>query len=360
VNRYSGLQLFAAKCVLVALVALIVGPRLADNPSELAVSILVVLAMLGLAVAAYEGLSHALALVLARLWGRHPATGREPPPAPNRLQARHILAALGAYLAAQAVVWFIVAGIAVGRAGTAASQETLTQALFSSVAVALPVSLIAGGIALLLVLRAWSRWLGPLVLARTLGLSWGTGRQIGAGLASGTALSLIILPLMSVLPDQPAPSDPITQILTSSVSARWAWLLSAVLLAPPVEEVMFRGVLLGGLAKTWNVRAAAIISGGTFWVLHAPEWVRWPVAAAIGLLTLLVTGLRLRTRALGPSMAAHFAYNLVLAAALASVSAEPRPAPRADGPHWAQLPGGALHPPNIAESKLKRGMRRTL
>jgi membrane protease YdiL (CAAX protease family) len=90
-------------------------------------------------------------------------------------------------------------------------------------------------------------------------------------------------------------------------------MISAVLLAPPIEELMFRGALLGGLADTGNIRKAAIISGTTFWLMHGPEFVHWPAAVAIGLLTVLATVLRLRHRSLGPAIAAHFGYNLILA-----------------------------------------------
>jgi membrane protease YdiL (CAAX protease family) len=241
-------------------------------------------------------------------------------------------------MAAQAVVWICVAIVAISQVGTGGDPEGFTKALSSHVAVALPASLAAGCIALLLVLRDWSRRLGPVALSGLLCLSWGTARQIAGGLAAGAALSAIVLPLMAYASDRPASPDPMTQILTSSASARWAWILSAVLLAPPVEEVMFRGVLLGGLTETWSVRAAALISGGTFWLMHAPEWVHWPAAVAIGLLTIVVTRLRLRTGALGPSMAAHFAYNLLLAAALASVRTDGVPPPGSDDPKWAQLP----------------------
>jgi membrane protease YdiL (CAAX protease family) len=347
-SRYSRRQLVAAKCAIIALIAFIAGPQLADTPGERAVSIVVVLLIAGAAAAAYEALSHALALTLGRLSGPDRALTRlgavaeiaESSPAvpDNRLRSRHVLTALVAYMGAQAVVWICTAIVAVTQVGTAGDPEAFTRALSSYITIALPASIVAGCVALLLVLRNWSRRLGPEGLSVLLGLSWGTARQIAGGLAAGAALSAIVLPLLAYAWERPATPDPVTHILTSSAAARWAWILSAVLLAPPVEEIMFRGVLLGGLAETWNVRAAALISGGTFWLMHAPEWTHWPAAVAIGLLTIVVTRLRLRSGALGPSMAAHFAYNLLLTAALAGVRPEGVTPPGSEGSKWAQLP----------------------
>jgi membrane protease YdiL (CAAX protease family) len=359
VSRYSSRQLLLAKGALVVLVAVLAGPQLAKNPGENAVSVLSTFVLVALAVVAYEALSHTLALIVARIWGRHTVASRSQRDSPGRLRLRNVLTALGAYLGAQAVVWIVVATIAVLRVGIGATPETLRQVILSSMTVALPASLAAGCIAVLLVLQDWRKRLGPPVLAGILGLSSGSGRQIVTGLAGGALLSIMVLPLMSLVPDQPTVPDPVTQIVTSSASARWAWMLSAVLLAPPVEEVMFRGVLLGGLTTAWSARAATFIQGGIFWLLHAPEWGRWPAAVAIGLLTILVTALRLRTRSLGPSMAAHFAYNLVLAVMLASATSERGPSPRFDGPRWAHLPGGVSAPPAL-ERRLWQEARPTL
>jgi membrane protease YdiL (CAAX protease family) len=341
--RYSRAQLVIAKLAVIALLALILGPQLAEKPSEQAISILVVLAMVGGAVAVYEVLSHGLALAVARLWPRPAAPDSDadsdptsPLITPNALQTRHVLSALGAYLAAQALVWIGTAIVVISDVGLSAKPEAFTRALASYVSVALPASVIAGCIALLLVLRDWRRRMGPAALNTLLGLSWGTTRQIVTGLAGGAALSILVFPLLALVSDDPASPDPVSQLVITSESARWAWIVSAVLLAPPVEEVMFRGVLLGGLSETWSVRAAALVSGGTFWLMHAPEWAHWPAAVAIGLLTIVVTRLRLRTGAVGPSMAVHFAYNLMLALALV---ASPRAGVLPSGPEesrWAQ------------------------
>jgi membrane protease YdiL (CAAX protease family) len=221
--------------------------------------------------------------------------------------------------------------MAAARAAKGGSHGDLIQALTGLVPVALPGSLVAGGIALLLVLRRWRKRLGGPALEGLLGLSWARPRQVVNGALGGAALALFVLPLMAVITDRPGPPDLITQLAGSSNSTLWAWVISAVLLAPPIEELMFRGVLLGALANTWNIRAAALISGTTFWLMHGPEFVHWQAAVAIGLLTILATWLRVRSRSLSPSIAAHFGYNLVLAMVI-SLAMISRPA----GTRWAR------------------------
>jgi membrane protease YdiL (CAAX protease family) len=337
VNRYSSRQLIVAKCALVALVALIMGPALADHPGEIPITILVVLALIGASLGAYEALSHGLAGVLARYWQEPPKLPEEriealgvPSSHIHHLRRRDVVTALLAYLGAQALVWTIAGVIAAARVGRG-DQSDLLHALAGLVPVALPGSLVAGGIALVLVLRRWKERLGSGALSNLLGLSWGRPRQIVNSILGGAALALLILPLMSIVARKPGPPDIMTQLAGSSNATLEAWMISAVLLAPPIEELMFRGALLGGIASTWNVRAGALVSGTTFWLMHGPEFVHWPAALAIGLLTILATGLRVRSRSLGPSIAAHFGYNLVLATVVATAMFT-----KADQSRWAR------------------------
>jgi membrane protease YdiL (CAAX protease family) len=317
--RYSGRQLLLAKCAVVALIACVAGPALADDRSGIPMTILVVFVMAGVAVALYEALSRGLAIVLGRSWHDHPlpagkaveidAASRV---GPGSLRRRDVVIALLIYLGAEAVVWAVVGVIAAVRAGDAGDHAALLSALTALVPVALPGSLVAGGLAVFLVLRKWRKRLGARALADLLGLSRSRPRQVTNGILAGAALALFILPVMGLVADPSEPPDLMTQLAGSSSAALRAWILSAVLLAPPIEELMFRGVLFGGLTETWNIRAAAVISGATFWLMHGPEFVHWPAAAAIGLLTILATWLRVRSRSLGPAIGAHFGYNLVL------------------------------------------------
>ena len=319
-QRYSGRQLVLAKCVVVGVIALVAGPGLAQERNEIPVTILVVFTLTGAAVGAYEALARGLAIVLSRFGHPIPASAPEPAeastlslPPPGGLRRRDIIVALIAFLGAEALVWTIAGVVAAVNAGTAQDHAALLQALIRLVPIALPGSLIAGGLALLLMLRRWRRRFGGETVVNLLGLTWGRPRQVSNGVLAGVALAFFILPLMGLAAQRGEPPDVMTQLAGSSTAALRAWMISAVLLAPPIEELMFRGVLLGGLAKTWSIPAAAALSGTSFWLMHGPEFVHWPAAIAIALLTILTTWLRLKSRTLGPSIGAHFGYNLVLA-----------------------------------------------
>jgi membrane protease YdiL (CAAX protease family) len=227
-----------------------------------------------------------------------------------------VVTAFIAYLSAQILVWMVAGVLAAASARTTVSAD-LIPALARIVPIALPASLVAAGLALVLVLRRWRRRLGGGTLARVLGLSWGGRSQVRKAALSGAGLALLMLPLMGLVVHRPEPPDLITQLTSSSGSALWAWIISAVLLAPPIEELMFRGALLGGLGETWSFRGGAVVSATTFWLMHGPEFVHWPAALAIGTMTILATRLRVKSGALGPAIALHFGYNLVLGTFLA-------------------------------------------
>lgn len=350
-RRYSGRQLIAAKCAVVAVAALVAGPALANGAGDLAISIIVVFAMLGACLAVYEVLSHGLALVLGRITKRSDGesvavslgTDGEASLAlsstPAKLRRRDVLWAFLWYLTAGAFVWTVAAMVATVQVGVDSEEEAITHALKPMVPVALPLSVIAAGIALLFVLHGWRKRLGPKRLAEMIGLSWGMSRHRLIGIVCGATLSLLFIVFTPLLPEAPEP-DLIAEAAMSSGPGRWAWIISVVLLAPPIEELMFRGVLLGGLAETWNMRAAVLVSAGTFWLMHATEWLEyWPGAIAIGMMTVVVTWVRLRSRSLGPSIAAHLAYNLILAGAVSSVTPADAPRDGTEGPRWAQLDG---------------------
>jgi membrane protease YdiL (CAAX protease family) len=359
VSRYSKRQLIVAKCVLVGLLAVIGGSLLADQPRAVGIGILTVLALVGGAAAAYEFLSRVLALLLGRVWKDTASSPAGSPsgdlqfpterPARPGLRVRHVLVVFGVYLAAGALVWLAVAVVILTRVGLGAGQEAIAGMLKTLLPVALPVSVASGSLAALVALWSWGKRLGAQAVADILGLRSATSRQLWEGVLAGVTLGIIALVLVTHIPYRPTSPDLIDEIVSSPGPARWALALSAVFLAPPIEEFVFRGVLLGGLAQTWSLRGAVLVSGFTFWLLHATEWLRyWPAAVAIGLMTIIVTLLRLRTRTLGPAIAAHAAYNLVTSVALAG-SAPDRPRePIPEGPRWAQACPLSLRGPCIS------------
>jgi membrane protease YdiL (CAAX protease family) len=350
VIRYSQGQLFVAKAGLVALAAVVVGSQAADSSRELVPTILVVFTGLGVMLAGYEILARVIALLLGRIWRGsrtsdetstlEPAPAISTPGLNSRMRLRHVVAAFAGYLAGQALIWLGAAMMVTVQLGAGADEEAITRGMKPMLPAVLPTSVLAGGLGAVWALRSWGKRLYPRDFVETIALRPGTRRQLLRGILAGATLGLVSLLLMPYVPYSPNTPDFMDEFLRSSGTARWAWILTAVILAPPVEELVFRGVLLGGLAQIWNLRAAAFVSGVAFWAMHAPEWLRyWPAAVAIALMTVIVTLLRIRSRALGPSIAAHAAYNLLMASVVLGIPSD-RPPPGTDGPKWAQVAPG--------------------
>ena len=228
-----------------------------------------------------------------------------------------VVVLLAGYLCATTLVWLVGAIVASARLGPNAPKDAVTASLLYLAPILLPASEAAGGLALVLALRGWAKRLDPTTFLAIAPSRWGTRRQILVGGAAGAAVGAVFLLLSGRVAYHPThPPSVLVQAASTPGATRWAWVVSALLLAPPIEEGLFRGALLGGLSQVWGPPAGMLISGLAFWLLHAFEWLEyWPAAVALGLLTVLVTGLRVRTRTLGPCIAAHVAYNCSLAVA---------------------------------------------
>lgn len=81
--------------------------------------------------------------------------------------------------------------------------------------------------------------------------------------------------------------------------------IAAVVVAPIVEEVTFRGLLFGTLAERWGKTAGMVVSSGLFAILHLD-----PIGAFVFGLAACV--LYVRTRTLLVPMAVHVLYNLLV------------------------------------------------
>jgi membrane protease YdiL (CAAX protease family) len=315
--RYSPRQLVAAKCVVVAVFSVAGAIAIADDRGDLPAYTFVMLGLLALGFAGYELLSRMLAAGLGRL---HPPTSAlepdqpaaEPASAePARLRPKHLVLLVLGFLAAQTIVW-TVGGAMVGVRSGFTDEKAFGAGLLHLAPVLLPAGSAAGGLALILTLRFWIRRFGAEAYAAIVSPRWGTRRQIMLAALGGAAAAIAYIGLASLIPYTGKPSL-LTQAAMTAGGAQWAWVVSAVILAPPIEEALFRGALLGGMASLWGLRTAAAGSALTFLAMHGTEWIRyWPAVVGLGLMTLLVTGIRLRTGALGGCMAAHLGYNLIL------------------------------------------------
>lgn len=88
--------------------------------------------------------------------------------------------------------------------------------------------------------------------------------------------------------------------------------LLVVCVAPFVEELVFRGVLLSGLARRMRIGWAIVASALIFGCVHLPDFkFAWYPVPALVLLGLALAWMRVRTRSLWPSITLHATNNFV-------------------------------------------------
>lgn len=145
----------------------------------------------------------------------------------------------------------------------------------------------------------------------------GTNSQIFAGISLGLLVSVTYVLVASYFfsPESEVSVGPLTEMLLKPGKTRIAWILFALFFAPPVEEFLFRGVIFAGISYSRGIIASAVITSILFTVIHAFEAIHYPPAfIGIGLIAVVTMVLRIKYKALGPSIAAHFGYNLIIAA----------------------------------------------
>ncbi|HEV8356332.1 MAG TPA: CPBP family intramembrane glutamic endopeptidase [Gemmatimonadales bacterium] len=271
----------------------------------------------------YEGLAHVLVRGLSRILPRQSLQASTTAHIPDSLiQAssprpfgfRDGLTCLGLFVVAQLFVWVITGALAALHAGSGAPPAAIARETVLLAPVALPLSLALSGMALLLWFRRYVHRADWILLRRDLGLSWGRAASNGVAIIGGAGLAVLLLLLGPHLAD-PRGVRPgfVGSLAITPGPGRLAWIVTAIALAPVIEEILFRGVLLHSFRTALRLPIAAIATGFLFWLFHIPDALAWwPAAVAIALFATLITFIRIRSNALGPAISGHFAYNAVL------------------------------------------------
>jgi membrane protease YdiL (CAAX protease family) len=137
-----------------------------------------------------------------------------------------------------------------------------------------------------------------------------TGRDVAVGLPLGLITQLVVLPLL-YLPLQALVDDldvegPARELLDRGSGPAFVLLvLSVVVVAPFVEELFFRGLLLRSMEQRWGTKVAVIGSSVIFGATHF-QAIQFPALALAGLLFAV---LAVRSGRLGPAVAAHVGFN---------------------------------------------------
>jgi membrane protease YdiL (CAAX protease family) len=169
-----------------------------------------------------------------------------------------------------------------------------------------------------------------IIVRRTWPAQWSRGELPGLGFAPApnrrayalaVVLGFCVLFLGGLLTHWLAGRHPVQQDVTvmanqASLGMRLLLALMVVCVAPFVEELVFRGVLLSGLASRLPVAWAIIVSALIFGGAHLPDFqFAWYPVPALILLGLVLGWTRVRTRSLWPSITLHATNNLFAAVA---------------------------------------------
>ncbi|MGC9997130.1 MAG: type II CAAX endopeptidase family protein [Terriglobia bacterium] len=137
-------------------------------------------------------------------------------------------------------------------------------------------------------------------------------RRITAGrmlacLAGGAFLTLAIALLPPILPD--TNQFPLENMFNSRAAA-YAIGVFAIVVAPFMEELVFRGVLFGIFESQVGLRFAVVTTAILFGGLHVPEyWGAWNHMLLIFFVGLVFSLARGRSGSLAPSVFLHVGYN---------------------------------------------------
>jgi len=129
----------------------------------------------------------------------------------------------------------------------------------------------------------------PFVPLRTLiAPTWGVPRAIGAGVLGFLILRFVTILLSPLLPELGSADHPQRELteslqLLTAEETIWATVVVAALFAPLVEEILFRGVLLTGLARHLSFGWANLIQASLFAALHLSSTL-FPLFVLMGLM----------------------------------------------------------------------------
>src|ERR1051326_5013545 len=153
------------------------------------------------------------------------------------------------------------------------------------------------------------------------GGAWVLGDRvwIARGIGLGVAVGLVFLGIWWIASKTFAfegvhgPPGALSDMSTRIGVEQCTWIVLALLVAPPVEEMLLRGAVYGGFRRSFGPLWAALLTTGTFVLLHIDEVMHFPLTVS-GMVGMSAAALLSRTRssAIGPAIGAHFGYNAVI------------------------------------------------
>lgn len=180
--------------------------------------------------------------------------------------------------------------------------------------------LLASLLASELLAALWLIWYlrrqGPAVLTdgSPRGIGWRAAAPRAYGMAALGAFAVLLLAVGEfrlIPPDASKLNDiELAQLFQGPPLVAFIAAGVIVIMAPLIEELVFRGIGFAGIAAKLGTGWAVVLTTLIFTALHAPEKIYYlPGFADVAAVALLSCALRLRYRSIRPGIAMHFLYN---------------------------------------------------
>jgi uncharacterized protein len=129
-------------------------------------------------------------------------------------------------------------------------------------------------------------------------------------IAAGVVLSVLVQLASALVPA--GGKLPIEAVMENRQAALCLMLLS-VLLAPVVEETVFRGYIYPVVGRSFGVLTGVVATGTVFGLLHAEQlWGGWFQIALLVVVGIIFTSVRAATRTVMASYLLHISYNFYI------------------------------------------------
>ena len=124
----------------------------------------------------------------------------------------------------------------------------------------------------------------------------------------------------------PEKQNELFKMLQYSRSAVYILAILATFTAPLVEEVVYRGVMYSAFQRSFGVRAAFFLVTLMFALVHVPQyWGSYSTILLLGLLSLVLTSIRVKTNNLWPCIVLHTLFNGLQSSLLLAEPYLPKP-----------------------------------
>ncbi|HIN53667.1 MAG TPA: CPBP family intramembrane metalloprotease [Planctomycetes bacterium] len=175
---------------------------------------------------------------------------------------------------------------------------------------AVPISILAGYAVLMV-----TRWLARDVITdgEITGVGWVESSPLrcllGAALGVAICCSTTFL-MITLFPNLEPEAGPLDDMFNQGGVMLLLLIILALVLAPLVEEFLFRGVMLAGFTRSFGFPLAVFFCTSLFVLLHFDAILRYtPAVIPLTGISLALVFLRVKFKSLWPAIAAHFGYN---------------------------------------------------